>query len=269
MRQTIAIIMRSKNEMPYVQEAIRMLNKQSLQSFDLYAIDSGSTDGTLETLQASRAAVEQIPPDQYVPGLVLNQGISKTNHDIIVLLNADAIPQTGDWLSLLLEPIFSDEADAVFSRQIARPDACFIVQYDYERAYHPDNIMPGFFSAVACAFKREQWEKHPFRETGYAEDLAWATTCIQSGARFRIAERSVVEHSHNYTLQELYKKRYRQALTFDNFQCGKQKIYSLIKEIIRDLLHATGKLKLHTIPYNVLYRLTIYRGLRAGYKTRL
>ena len=234
--------------------------------YDLFAIDSGSTDGTLQALEKSGCHLTQIPPEAYIPGKVMNEAIARTDHEIIVLLNADAIPQSNNWLENLILPIIGNSADATFSKQIARPDAAFVVKYDYERAYTPQKIRPGFFSAVACAFKRELWTETPFREEGYAEDMAWAEVCAARGSRFQLVEDSVVEHSHNYSLKRLFQKRYRQALTFDEVpNLGKQ-IVQCLREILRDLLQACAKFQLHTIPYNIAYRITIHRALYRGLK---
>ena len=199
---------------------------------------------------------------------MLNDAITRTTQSIIVLLNADAVPCSDDWLEKLLLPILEDRADATFSRQVARPDARFIVAYDYERAYDPAKIEPGFFSAVACAFRRGLWDRHLFREQGYAEDTAWAAACLAAGARFQLVPESIVEHSHNYTLKELFRKRHRQALTFNETpRLGRQGL-ACLREIARDLLHAVGKLKLQTIPYNIAYRITIHRAVYRGLKDR-
>jgi rhamnosyltransferase len=135
MTPTVAIIMRAFNEMPHVQRSLAMLESQTFRNFDLYAVDSGSTDGTLQALTAACGAtrLKQITPDDYIPGKVLNDAIPQTRHEIIVLLNADAIPRTSDWLERLLSPILDGRADATFSRQVARNDERLIVDYDYQR----------------------------------------------------------------------------------------------------------------------------------------
>lgn len=264
----VAVIVRAKDEMPYARFAMDMLHQQNGPQFDLFAVDSGSTDGTLEVLKEYHANLSCIDPDTYVPGKVLNEAIAKTRHDVIVLLNADAIPQSDTWLKKLITPILTNQADAVFSRQVARPEAHFIVTYDYSRAYQ-GKIAPDFFSAVACAFKRDLWENHPFRETDYAEDAHWAKTCLNDGARIKLVAESVVEHSHNYSTEELFRKRFRQALTFNEAPNAAKQILLFLKEMCRDLLYATVKLKFITIPYNFNYRATIHKALHAGKKQRV
>ncbi|WP_372795031.1 glycosyltransferase family 2 protein [Pontiella sp.] len=266
MPPAVAIVMRAKDEMPYVQQALERLSRQTYRAFDLYAVDSGSTDGTLEALKHSPARITQIPPGDYVPGKVLNDAVARTEHDFIVLLNADGIPTDADWLGKLLAPLLEKKAEASFCRQVPRPDARFIVQYDYERAYQRKTMRPGFFSAVACAFTRELWQALPFPETGYAEDARWAAEVIRSGHTIEYVGACAVEHSHNYTLKSLFTKRYRQALTQEEPPRVIKQAVACLREIFRDFIYALRRLKLHTVPYNIAYRTTIHRAVYRGLK---
>lgn len=274
----VAIVMRSMNEHPYAEPALRGLERQTFRDWALYNVDSGSTDGTLEVVRAHNpdpGRVVQIPPAEYVPGRVLNRMIARTEAPFVVLQNADAIPCDDRWLETLVEPLFAGEADATMSAQVARPSASFIVRYDYERAYDPRNIKgdnASFFSAVACAFRRTLWEKTPFHEEGYAEDLAWSKACQDAGARFRLVPESVVEHSHDYSLGELHRKRYRHGLAYvrifgDGPRLLEQSI-QCVREVGRDTLHALCSGRPDTIPYNTLYRavthVAYFRGKKDG-----
>ncbi len=275
MPSQVAIIVRSKNEMPHLRTALDMLQKQTFSEFELFAVDSGSTDGSVDLLRHSCDAdhLTEIPPETYAPGNVLNEAIAQIPHEIIVLLNADAIPQSEVWLEKLIRPLLDATADATFSRQIARPAARFIVAYDYQRAYDPKTADPSFFSAVACAFKRELWEQQPFRETGYAEDAAWAKACSLQKSKIRLAEHSIVEHSHNYRLKELFQKMARQGRTFSQINAIRpnpgKRTYLCLREIVRDFLYACRRFQPQTIPYNTAYRITIHAGLERGLKEGL
>jgi rhamnosyltransferase len=276
MASEVAIIMRSKNEMPYIISVLYMLRRQTVQDFQLYLIDSGSIDGSLEEAlkHCDPKQIHHIAPAEYIPGKVLNEAIARTPHDIIVLLNGDAIPRSEDWLEKLIRPIVQKDADASYSRQVARPDARFIVGYDYQRAYASDKRDAPFFSAAACAFRRDLWARHQFQNVGYAEDSVWAATCRRFSARFQLVPESEVEHSHNYTLRELFRKRYRHGISFgmvlgETSPIGRRS-YLCAREITRDLIHACRKGEFRTIPYNIAYRVAIhaglYRGIRRGYK---
>lgn len=272
MLPSIAIIMRSKNEMPHVCRTMEMLKEQAFSGFELFAVDSGSTDGTLEELRTHCDAdhLRRIAPGDYMPGKVLNEAIARIDHDIIVLLNADAVPRSRDWLGQLVRPIITDAADATFSRQLARSDALFIVDYDYQRAYNPENPPDHFFSAAACAFKRGLWERHKFHEDGYAEDAIWATSCRMFNARFQLVPESEVEHSHNYPLKELYRKRFRHGSSFaralGETSPIRRRLCLCARELVRDLYFTCRQRQFRTIPYNIAYRATIHTGLHRGIK---
>lgn len=274
---SIAIVIRSKNEMPYTKNVFKALQEQTYHNYVIYNIDSGSTDGTLEVIRSHNpdpAKIVEISPDDYMPGKVLNMILEHTSEKIIVLLNADAVPMNNRWLANLIKPIISDEADATMSRQVARDGAHFIVKQDYLRAYcikrFPNGNLENFFSAVACAFKRELWEETKFYTSGYAEDLAWFKECKKKGRRFKFVEDSVIEHSHNYSLKGLYHKRYRQGVAFGyiygHVPNPLTRLRQMGKEIIRDIWYALKHGKPQTIPYNLLYRSTIHLGYHQGSK---
>jgi rhamnosyltransferase len=269
MTSNVAIIMRAFNEMPHVLRTLEALKQQTFSNFDLLATDSGSSDGTLKALKNSELDIQltQIKSSDYVPGRVLNRAIENTSHEIILLLNADAVPLSDDALEQLLKPLQKNEADAVFAKQTARSDARFVVAYDYERAYSSTKMAPDFFSAVACAFKRALWHEHRFPEEGYAEDLAWARRCMADGARLQFVPEAVVEHSHNYALRALYRKRHRQAVTFNEKPRLIRQLYLCTREVARDLVHAAHARKLQTSFYNLSYRITIHAATYAGLTT--
>jgi rhamnosyltransferase len=267
--------MRSKNEMPHLPAAIESLRRQTFQDFELWAVDSGSTDGSGAVLQKEIDAAHliQIAPKEYVPGKVLNEMTARTTQEFVVFQNADAIFQTPDSLEKLLQPLFDGGADAVMSAQVTRPDAKFIVTYDYLRAFDPKNIKgdnADFFSAVTCAFRRDLWEKIQIPDIGYAEDVAWAKLCRAQGARFKLVTDSVVEHSHNYTLKGLYLKKFRHGVTFAQTYGRRANLFfqtlELLKEWTRDLIYAVRKGRFDTIPYNIAYRAVIHTGLYRGLK---
>ncbi|MEM6821018.1 MAG: glycosyltransferase family A protein [Verrucomicrobiota bacterium] len=271
-KMEVAIIMRAKDEMPYPPKTLEALTEQTFRDFRLYVVDSGSSDGTLEALKEGNPhKMIEIAPEDYVPGRVLNQMVSMAKEPIIVFLNADAIPIGQDWLEKLIDPIRQSEADATMSKQVTRDSALFIVDYDYRRAFEPKNIKKenaDFFSAVSCAFRRNMWEEKRFYEDGYAEDLVWAAYHRKKGAKFQLILDSVVEHSHNYSIKALHKKKYRHGVVFARLY-GQQpqlihQMYRCLREWVRDGLEALKKGKFSTVLYNFRYRLTIHRALYQG-----
>ena len=119
MNERIAVIMRSMNEQPHTRRALEGLFEQQAGGFELYNVDSGSTDGTLEVItEFNPDRLTRIRPEEYVPGRVLNRMIAQVEAPIIVLLNADAVPMSDQWLERLVAPIREGRADATMSVQV-------------------------------------------------------------------------------------------------------------------------------------------------------
>lgn len=274
----VAVIMRSKNEEPYATQTLQSLFRQTYPNFTLYNVDSGSTDGTLQTIKDQNPTprnIKEILPADYVPGRVLNNMIASVEEEIIVLLNADCVPRDEAWLDTMLQPLLKRQADAVTSRQVARPDAHFIVAYDLDRGYGDsklNNKRYSFFSAAACGFYRRIWEDEKFPEEGWGEDFVWAVRCARRGVRFDIVVDAVVEHSHNYALKTLYlRERGHGIVHYQMLQEPPSLLrqgFSCLKHIVRDVLYAIRNGHPLTVPYNIAYRTTFhwahYQGMRAG-----
>jgi hypothetical protein len=111
-------------------------------------------------------------------------------------------------------------------------------------------------------------ERITFPESGYAEDLAWAKACRDQGARLKLVLDSEVEHSHNYSLKSLHRKKYRHGETYHRMYGqqpnGLRQIYLCLREIARDGLYACRRFRFATIPYNLAYRIIIHRALHQG-----
>lgn len=207
--------MRCMNEGWAVGGTLKMLADQDFDGeIELIAIDSGSTDGSLEQIQAANPAkLIQIKPGEYIPGVVMNRGAREASHDWIVYLNADATPVGRNWLTELLRPcLAAKKFGAGFSRQVPRPDCEAVFAHDYDRCFGPRRESASwdhFFSMVSSVTHRSVLEAEPFREDlQYAEDDEWTRRLKAAGYEIVFAENSVAMHSHNYTLPQCYKRAF-------------------------------------------------------------
>jgi len=65
------------------------------------------------------------------------------------------------------------------------------------------------FSMASSAIRRSVWEERPFDESlGYSEDIDWTWRARQSGREIRYVPDSVVLHSHDYTLRQLWRRHH-------------------------------------------------------------
>src|SRR5580700_10947777 len=95
----VSIILRSFNEAWALRETLPALSAQDEKDWELIVIDSGSSDGSVELIrQAAPRHFVQILPHDYQPSRVLNTGMHLARGEVAVFLNADATPQSSQWL---------------------------------------------------------------------------------------------------------------------------------------------------------------------------
>src|SRR5579859_1872626 len=178
----------TKNGGPRLARVLEALQRQqSTQPYELVAIDSGSTDGTLDVLRRYAIRLAQIDPADFGHGKTRNQLARMARGTLLISLSQDALPTSHDWLTRLIEPFNNPRVAATFGRQIARPGARPMQRF-YLQQWYPDlprnRVTTGptasmtrslFFSNVNAAFRREVWEQIPFDEALImSEDQAWA-----------------------------------------------------------------------------------------------
>jgi rhamnosyltransferase len=272
----VSLIIRSFNDILHIEKTMQNICSQTFQNFELINVDSGSTDGTCEVIKKfNKNIFIKIKPQDYIPGKVLNDAIAKSKGEIIVFNNSDCIPQNNNWLENLIKPLNTTNKIATFGCQTPRANAQPLVQKDYIRAFGNGNISsqwPNFFSLATSAIKTEYIKKYPFSNTlQYSEDIDWAYRMRQKGFEIEYIKNAIVEHSHNYTLKELWKRFYNEGHAEKNIYKNKSNILNQFvvpfsAELIRDIIFLIKKGNIHYIPYGILYRLiqkyAVYKGRR-------
>ncbi len=215
MHPPISVVMRSMNDGPLIAATLKAVYDQDYPGVvELIHIDSGSKDNTVEAIQSTKPhKLIQILPREYVPGVVLNRGMRESQGDWVVFLNSDAEPANRQWLSEMLAAARSQpRVGTAFSRQIPRPDCQAVYAHDYDRCFGPNResaTWEHFFSMVSCIVSRRAWEEEAFREDlQYAEDDEWSKRLKANSWEVVFAEKSIAIHSHNYTIQQAYKRAY-------------------------------------------------------------
>jgi rhamnosyltransferase len=265
------------NDIEFIERTLQAVFSQNFQDFELVNVDSGSTDGTYEIIKKYNSGkVYQIKPEEYVPGIVLNDAISKCDGEIIVFNNSDCIPQNQEWLNKLIEPLLKqDNIAAVYGNQIPRPDARILVVKDYSRAFGNGELAAQwehFFSLATSAAPKELLLKEPFAEDlQYSEDIEWSYRMKNLGYEIVYARDAIVEHSHNYSLREVRKRFYNEGLAEGRIYGTPQSFFRgfllpCAVEMSRDILYLLGKGKVFTVPYGCIYRfmqrLFVWKGRR-------
>lgn len=223
-----SIIMLVKNGERYLAESLTRVFAQVGVTFEVIAIDSGSTDRSRAILQQFPVHMHQIAPQAFNHGATRNLGAELAHADsqFLVYLTQDATPSDERWLANLLEPFAEDEAVAgVFSRHVPRAGSspALVRQLttvwqsggrerlvkampDDPHIYLRDRLYYAYFSDTSSALRRRIWEQHPYRPLNFAEDADWADRVLQAGYKIVFEPASCVVHSHDYSVMEQFRQ---------------------------------------------------------------
>lgn len=275
----VTIVLRSFNEGWALRETLPALQAQEYRNWELIAIDSGSTDGSVEMIRAARPRhFVQILPHEYRPGRVLNQGMSLADTERVIFLNADATPQNANWLRPLVTALGDPGTAAVFGRQIPRPDCQAVFAADYDRCYGEDRESAGwdhFFSMVSSGLRKDVWRRRGFLEAmQYSEDDEYTRWAKAQGARIVYCHESVVMHSHNYTPAQAYKRSFGEAWALAAVWSGDPaRMTSLVRhaggwvnDLRRDFAFCRRTRRLREWPHAARIRWQQHLGRRDGFK---
>jgi len=275
------IVMRSMNDRDVIGETLERVRSQRGPRFKLLNIDSGSTDGTLDIISDYTDRLIRIRPEEYIPGRVINTGMSETDTEVVVFLNSDATPVDDHWLENLLREIRGDRVAAVYGRQMSRPDTLPLFHKDNERAFGDGNLAATwthFFSMANSAVVRSVWEQRPFdEEIRYSEDTEWSYWARKAGFDVRYACEAAVMHSHNYTWRQFYRRHFgegrAESVIFDWSDWEKSFIrYSLlpyVRQIMSDEKYCLSRLQFGACFYSPALRIAQLLGRRKGFKDGL
>lgn len=275
----VSIILRSYNEGWALRQTLPALKTQNYRNWELIAIDSGSTDGSLDLLrQAAPSHLIQIRPEEYNPSRVMNRGLTLARSGIGIFLNADATPQGPEWLGPLVAALQDQNTAAVFGRQIPRPDCRAVFAHDYWRCFGADRESARwehFFSMVSSGLRKDIWSQRGFLEKmQYSEDDEYTRWCRAQGYRVVYCPESVVMHSHNYTPRQAYQRSFGEAKALaavwtqapEMFNWRRTVLLGWLNDLRRDWLFCARGGRLGELPHAARIRWEQRRARLAGFR---
>jgi rhamnosyltransferase len=226
----LSLVMPTWNAGPLLEEVLAAIDGQpGAADLEKVAVDSGSTDGTLERLRKHGFAVTSIAQKTFNHGATRDLGIEQTSGDVIVLLTQDATPADANWLAALRRTYEDPAVDAAWCRQIPRPRCNPILRrridgWMGDRAKEPrQHLPPGkrldeldpmrqlwlcAFDNVASSVRRSSWAKHRFGWRRFGEDITFGKRVIESGGTIAFVPDAAVIHSHQTSPKQEGKRLY-------------------------------------------------------------
>ncbi|MBD3265406.1 glycosyltransferase [bacterium] len=215
---TISIVIPTRNGGTRFQKVLESLRHQTISAnAEILVIDSKSTDDTPNIATQWGANVISIDPTSFNHGYTRNVGIENTSGEFIILLTQDALPANTHFIKSLLHAMQEFQAAGVHAKQIPLADASPLAKHHVrtwvsgqgdrmiKQIKSPQQLFPlppsqqhlyCVFENVAGMVRREVWEKIPFPETPFGEDLDWGFRVICNGYTLVYEPNAVVEHSH-------------------------------------------------------------------------
>lgn len=203
-------------------------------TYEVLAIDSGSTDCSLEILTRFAAKhpnlrVVEIPNSEFSHGGTRQWAAELANGKYIAYLSQDAVPADGNWLANMIAGFaIGDKVGGVLGRQKPRPNCFPLQKHEINRAFaaqgpdnqytvydaaSPDQQTARFYSDVCSAAPRALLlGPLPYRPVKYAEDQAYGIDLIERGYQKVYAGPATVIHSNDVQLRD-YGRR-----MFDEFK---------------------------------------------------
>lgn len=211
-------------------EVLAAIDRQpNIADVEKIAVDSGSTDGTVERLEAHGFSTFAIDKSEFDHGTTRDLAIGRSSGDVVVLLTQDATPADENWLPSLVACYDDENVGAAYSRQIPRDDCNpFIARRLREwtagktervvQRLEPGRTLGSLdpierlnlcaYDNVAGSVRRSIWERFEFGRRPFGEDVAFGKKLIEHGYSIVFEPRSVVIHSHNRSPFEEGKRIY-------------------------------------------------------------
>lgn len=225
----ISIVILTKNPGRRIEEVlVSVFEQKTIDDYEVIIVDSGTTDGSLDIMQRFDVRLSRIEPRDFSHSRTRNYAVTLSRGEYVVMLVQDAVPSDEKWLSELVAPMKEDNNIAgVYSRHIPYQRAK-IMEKSFISFKYPDKagtkqkkdtltIKDVFFSNVSSAMRRDLLGRFKFDETLImSEDQQWAKKIIENGYSIVYNPKSIVYHSHNYTLKTVFKRFFDSGVSMKN-----------------------------------------------------
>jgi rhamnosyltransferase len=198
---------------------LALYDQKDIGSLEVIAVDSGSTDGSVELLQRYPLHLEQIPAEAFHHARTRNFAAGLAHGEILIFLSQDAIPTSDRWLSKLISNFDDVEVGAVYGRQIPKRGSFAERQETLDTVYGVHKIVKDpthrnglgyrfyLFSNANSAIRRSVWQATHFpEELKVFEDLGIAKRILDRGWKIVYEPEAAVYHSHNHSSLGLFKR---------------------------------------------------------------
>lgn len=217
------MIIPTLNASQEIDALLQALLKQNKKADEIIVIDSSSDDNTQNICKKyNEVKLLIIDRKKFDHGETRAIALNKTIGEFVLFLTQDAIPSDEKYISKLLTPFEDDKVAMVSGRQCAKQTARLSEKLTREFNYPLSSnvrskedinqlgIKTFFASDVCSAYRKRAYYAvdgftHPILTN---EDMLIAARFIEAGYKIAYAHEAEVIHSHNYTLEQQFKRNF-------------------------------------------------------------
>ncbi len=274
----VSVVIPTRNAGPHCERLLQAVFGQATnKSFEVIALDSGSTDGTFDLLQQYGVRVISMPTAEFDWGRARETLFQAASAPIIANVSQDAIPAHEHWLDHLVQPLEDKTVGASSGSSMPDPNRHY-PQFQWEKNgyYYFTRGIREFvkrygrgLSFANAAVSRAVWERLHIDPQPTGEDFQFKKKLHAAGLSIAFPEDAPVLHHHNYALRALYRRCRNEGLALRELGCpyhegdllcdlaSPAKYVQWLREVKRGSLRNAGEWI-----YPVLRPVAVYAGSR-------
>ena len=224
MNTMVSIIYLTKNGGDLFRKSLVSIFSQDTSfNYEVIAVDSGSTDNTIEVMKEYPVSIYTIKPEEFNFGLSRDYAFSLARGDILITISQDAVPADRNWLNNLVSPFEDENIAAVQGHDSLPPDIDTFFWLKKGLFYYTKecrnwmNSHNGIgLSFVGCAIRRSVWEDNKLGPVEMSEDKVLQKKLYEKGYKIIYQKSARTYHSHQYDLRDLVKRCENEGLGWRN-----------------------------------------------------
>jgi len=229
----ISIVIRTHNHKKLLERLLKKIKEQKqISKPEIVIIDSCSTEGTKELAIKEGCKIVNIDPKKFSHAYTFNLGAEKAKGEIIIYASVDIIPKNDLWLYYLIKHFNNKKVAGVFSKQEPIKNFNAIEEFKLKKMFPDTEKSPAFFSNASGAVRKSVWKKIryekniPFQYMG-GEDQRLMVEAKKKGYEVIYEPKSIVYHSHKYSIKSRVKNAYAGALNKEKVKKWEKNMFIL------------------------------------------
>jgi GT2 family glycosyltransferase len=281
-RMKVAILVPTLNAGSEWKSWIQAVLATGVAPADVYIVDSGSSDGTVEQARDAGFDVQLIDRAEFDHGATRQRLVDMLDdYEYAVFLTQDAVLSASDSIKNILSPFASDRVAAVCGRQLPRKEAGSIERharlFNYPRASSVNSINDAGVKGLKAAFLSNSFAAYRISallgiggfpvNVIFGEDMYVATKLLKAGYQVAYAAEASVYHSHDYSLWQEMKRYFDMGVFHAREPWIRHELGGAEGEGVKFVVSELGYVSKHAfwrMPEVLMRTLLRYSGFRLG-----